>query len=168
MRRTVTTTSSRRASHIDVTYVSLTYALGVLILLNRQTVSICVHFSVYEQNKPVRLEARPLPEVNLYDELTLARSRPASRTRQPGNGYLVPPAAAAAAPDSNAARPSSGYSTPIPSNARPNSGYSTQIPSDTRPDSGYSAPDSSDSTPNDSGYFLITVCMATLHRKLNK
>ena len=101
----------------------------------------------------MRLETRPLPEVNLYDELTLARSRPASRTRQPGNnGYLVPPAAAAAAPDSNAARPSSGYSTPIPSNARPNSGYSTQIPSDTRPDSGYSAPDSSDSTPNDSGY----------------
>ena len=96
----------------------------------------------------MRLETRPLPEVNLYDELTLARSRPASRTRQAGNGYLTP---AAAAPDSNA-RPNSGYSTPIPSNDRPDSGYSTQIPSDTRPDSGYSVPDSSNSAPDDSGY----------------
>ena len=90
-------------------------------------------FSVYEQNKPVRLETRPLPEVNLYDELTLARSRPASRTRQPGNGYLAPPAAAA--PNGNAARPSSGgYLTPVDTDREQRDrDYITPIP-DTAPD----------------------------------
>ena len=89
--------------------------------------------TVYEENLPVRLETRPPPEANHYDELTLARSRPASRTRQPGNGYLAPPAAAA--PNGNAARPSSGgYLTPVDTDREQRDrDYITPIP-DTAPD----------------------------------
>ena len=106
-----------------------------LVFAFDRTTKIGLISAVYEENVPVRLETRPPPEANHYDELTLARSRPASRTRQPGNnGYLTPPAAAAA-PDSNAVRPSSGgYLTPVPTDREQRDrDYITPIP-DAAPD----------------------------------